>query len=139
MRNFVKIGLAVLCLLLLTACVTPDYRSFYYMDLRSYPIPVMVNQDPDAAAGRPFRAIVSSESSVQTSTYSGYDYTVTTTTTKSSETTLSLDTQLLMRATPNDNLIRIQRISFFTHFMGMPYYSETYQDMAVDISYHMDN
>ena len=118
-------------------CVTPDYRSFYYMDLRSYPVPVMVNADPEAPSGRQFRAVVSEESSVTQSTYYGYDYTVTTTTTKSSETRMSLDSQLLARANPNDNLIRIHAINFFTHFMGMPGYSENYQDMAVDVSYHM--
>jgi hypothetical protein len=124
-------------LLLISGCVTPDYRSFYYMDLRSYPVPVMVNADPEALPGRQFRAVVSEESSVQQSTYYGYDYTVTTTTTKSSETRMSLDSQLLTRANPSDNLIRIHAINFYTHFMGMPGYSENYQDMSVDVSYHM--
>ena len=134
----VRMLLFGLFVLLFTGCATTeDYRSFYYMDLRSYPIPVMINEDPEAQPGRQFRAVVSSESSVQQTSSYGYGYTVTTTTTRSAETTTPLDTQLLQRSSSGDNLIRVRQINFSTYAFGMPYYSERRKDMSVDVSYHM--
>lgn len=135
-RKRIQLPVAIASVLILVGCTTPNYRSFYYLDLRSYPVPVMVNQVSDSEEGRRFLAVVSSESTVSQSTYYTYDYSVTTTTSTSKETTQSLDNQLLMRAAEGDSLIRIRGISFFTHVMAMPAYSENYQDMSVEVSYH---
>jgi hypothetical protein len=118
--------------LFLAGCVeAQNYRKFYYLDVRSFPVPVMVNEDLDAGAGRKITAVVSKESSVSTSTYGDYQVT----TTRSAQTTQPFDYQLLANSLSGDNEIRIDQVSLFYHYLGMPYYSERYEEMVVDASY----
>ncbi len=122
---------AAICLYLSGCVEAQNYRKFYYLDVRSFPVPVMVNEDPDAGAGRKVTAVVSKESSVSTSTYGDYQVT----TSRSAQTTQTFDYQLLANSLSGDNEIRVDQVSLFYHYFGMPYYSERYEEMVVDASY----
>jgi hypothetical protein len=95
----------------------------------------MVSHDEDAPPGRKYLAVVSQDATVSQSTYYGYDYSVTTTTSTSNWTTTDIKTQILMNAIESDTIVRLGSISFFTHVMGGPGYSETHRDMAVEVEY----
>jgi hypothetical protein len=105
------------------------------MDLQAHKVPVMLNVDSGAEAGRKFRAVVSREATSSTTTYSGYNASVTVTTTTSSKTTTPIDYQVFGRTYTDDREIRIEEISFFHHIMMMPYYGENYAELIVDIAY----
>lgn len=133
MRSVFLGGFVVGFLLVFTGCGTADYSQFYYLSTQSMPVPVMFGSSIHPQ--RQFHAAVSQDSSVSQSTYYGYDYTVTTTTSSSQTTTANLEMQIYMNARPNDTVVTVGELIFFSHRMGAPGYGETHTQMGANIGY----
>jgi hypothetical protein len=129
------IGVAVFLLLLSTGCVSEDYRNFYYMDLRSFPGPVMISEVSPRPSGRQFQAVASQSEETMSSSYSNAYYSYHYYHHESSETTRTIDTQVLSRALPSDRSIYVDEIGLFSHFLGSFGYSESTVIMNVDVIY----
>mgnify|MGYP006293745711 CR=1 FL=1 len=122
--------------LLFISCETTGMGNTYRMDFRSTPLPVMLNANMDADAGRISEYRVFESSSSSTTTYSGYDYTVYETTTSTSTMTAPLWQQVNAGMVTGDTAVLVRDLFFGYHIMMAPYYGENTQMLQIEVSYH---
>lgn len=134
-RTWAKLCGIVFAALLSAACVSEDYSSFYYMDLRSYPGPVMVSAVEPQPTGRQFKAIASQSEETISSYSSGGGYSYSYYSWEQETTVPSIDLQILTRASRDDRSVYIDTIEFNSHFLGSFGYVQTDTYLSVEVLY----
>jgi hypothetical protein len=126
-RNAISFFPAVV--LLFAGCVSADLRGFYALDLRSAKVPVMLNKQAAAPAGRDITALASESTAgtqIQYETEDAYGvWNVTTTITFTDKTKVPLGKQLIAQLKSGDALLRVHQIDFSFHNLLAPYYGES--------------
>jgi hypothetical protein len=129
-RQIVLIGLLLLLLLGLSGCATVGTMELYRMDLRSTPIPVMLNAGGPAPQGRNMTvSIFESQNSltIPMGEYGSY------TRTDSTGMTIPLNMQVRTSMIPEDNALYIENVRLSYHEMVGFSRSEDQIRMSIDV------
>ena len=140
MKGIARISVSVVALLC-ASCAATGLQKFYYLDMRSAKLPVMVSQVEGVPPGRGVIAVAAlSISQVQTQgdqrMADGSEYHVTNTITSAEQTRTPLDQQLLAEVKPGDGLIVVHELDWHAHDLFVVFYGSSEKSLTVTATVH---